>query len=159
MDGAWARTAAMLAPYEGSTEDRGILMMDSEQLFEHARLAAENGFSMAVHAIGDRANHEVLDAYQQLRTYEHDHGFIGPAPPHRTRAGTPPQDVRRLSSWGYRAMQPIHATSDDMLMADRYWAAAPGVALRPTASWGLAWLSVQMRPSKRQTPSWGCMLR
>ena len=103
-------------------DDRGILMMDAEQLFEHARLAAENGLSMAVHAIGDRANHEVLDAYQQLRAYERDH-LASPGLRHRIEHVQliHPDDAGRLAALGVIAsMQPIHATSD-MLMADRYW--------------------------------------
>ena len=86
------------------------------------RLAAENGLSMAVHAIGDRANRETLDAYERLRGYERD------------ELGTPdlrhriehvqllhPADAGRLAALNVIAsMQPIHATSD-MLMADRYW--------------------------------------
>ena len=123
MDGALGpQTAAMFAPYEGTVDDRGILMMDAEELFEHARLAAKNGLSMAVHAIGDRAVHEVLDAYLQLRTYEHDHlGSLGLR--HRIEhvQVIHPADARRLATINVIAStQPIHATSD-MLMADRYW--------------------------------------
>ena len=123
MDGALGpQTAAMFAPYEGTADNRGILMMDAEQLFEHARLAAENGLSMAVHAIGDRAVHEVLDAYQQLRLYEHDHlGSLGLR--HRIEhvQVIHPADAGRLAELKVIAsMQPIHATSD-MLMTDRYW--------------------------------------
>ena len=123
MDGALGpQTAAMLAPYEGSADERGILMMDAEQLFEHARLAAENGLPMAVHAIGDRAVHEVLNAYQQLRRYEH--AQLG-APDLRHRIEhvqlLHPDDAGRLAELGIIAsMQPIHATSD-LYMADRYW--------------------------------------
>jgi len=123
MDGALGpQTAAMLAPYEGSTEDCGILMMDAEQLFEHARLAAENGLSMAVHAIGDRANREVLDAYQRLRAYERDH-LASPGLRHRIEHVQllHPADAGRLAALNVIAsMQPMHATSD-MLMADRHW--------------------------------------
>jgi predicted amidohydrolase YtcJ len=62
-DGALGtRTAAMLKPYEGEPENRGLLMLDSEALFEQGQLAVENGLSLAVHAIGDNANHEVLKA-------------------------------------------------------------------------------------------------
>jgi hypothetical protein len=123
MDGALGpQTAAMLAAYEGSGDNRGLLMMDAEQLFEHARLAADSGLSMAVHAIGDRANHEVLEAFLQLRVYERKH-LDTPSLRHRIehvqlihRA-----DAGRLAALGIIAsMQPIHATSD-MLMADRYW--------------------------------------
>jgi predicted amidohydrolase YtcJ len=123
MDGALGpQTAAMFAPYEGTLDDRGILLMDSEELFEHAHLAVENGFNMAVHAIGDRANHEVLDAYQHLRAYERDH-LASPGLRHRIEhvQVIHPDDAGRLAELQVIAsMQPIHATSD-MVMADRYW--------------------------------------
>lgn len=73
MDGALGpRTAAMIQSYENEPENRGILNMDAEELFESGRQAVEAGLSLAVHAIGDRANHEVLDAYEQLRRLERD---------------------------------------------------------------------------------------
>jgi predicted amidohydrolase YtcJ len=123
MDGALGpQTAAMLAPYEGSDDDRGILMMDAAELFEHARLAAENGLSMAVHAIGNRANREVLDAYERLRAYERDQ-LDSPHLRHRIEhvQVIQPADAGRLAALNVIAsMQPLHATSD-MVMADRYW--------------------------------------
>jgi predicted amidohydrolase YtcJ len=123
MDGALGpQTAAMLAPYEGLTDDCGMLMMDAEQLFEHARLAADNGLSMAVHAIGDRANREALDAYQRLRAHERDH-LASPPLRHRIEHVQllHPADAGRLAALNLIAsMQPMHATSD-MLMADRHW--------------------------------------
>lgn len=133
MDGALGpQTAAMLEPFEGSG-DRGLLLMDAAQLFEHARLAAENGLSMAVHAIGDRANREALDAYERLRAYERDH-LGSPELRHRIEHVQllHPADAGRLASLGIVAsMQPLHATSD-MLTADRTWGerAALSYALR-----------------------------
>ncbi len=122
MDGALGpRTAAMFQPYLNDGENRGILNMDGEHLFEIARRAADAGLGMSVHAIGDRANHEVLEAYEQLRRYERDQGL--PALRHRIEhvQVLHPDDAVRLSALGIVAsMQPIHATSD-MLMADRYW--------------------------------------
>jgi len=122
MDGALGpRTAAMLQPYLNEPGNRGILNMDAEELFESGRRAVEVGLSMAVHAIGDRANHEVLDAYDQLRRFERDRGL----PPLRHRIEhvqiLHPDDISRLAELGVIAsMQPIHATSD-MNMADQYW--------------------------------------
>jgi predicted amidohydrolase YtcJ len=122
MDGALGpRTAAMFQPYLNENENRGILNMDGEQLFEIARRAADVGLSMAVHAIGDRANHEVLDAYEQLRRYERACGLT----PLRHRIEhvqvLHSADVMRLAELDVIAsMQPIHATSD-MMMADRFW--------------------------------------
>ncbi len=130
MDGALGpQTAAMLEPYAGSTDDYGILLLDAGQLFEQARLAAENGLSMAVHAIGDRAVRAVLDAYQQVRAYEREHltalpdGFPAAGLRHRIEHVQliHPADAGRLAALDIIAsMQPLHATSD-MRMADRYW--------------------------------------
>mgnify|MGYP001274419488 CR=1 FL=1 len=122
MDGALGpRTAAMFQPYEGEPENKGILNMDGEELFEHARKAADVGLSMTVHAIGDKANHEVLNAYEQLRAYEIQHNL--PHLRHRIEhvQVIHPEDAPRLAKLNVIAsMQPIHATSD-MYSADRYW--------------------------------------
>ncbi|HMB25405.1 MAG: amidohydrolase, partial [Chloroflexota bacterium] len=122
MDGALGpHTAAMFQPYVGDENNRGILNMDSEELFEHGRKAAQVGLAMTVHAIGDRANHEVLDAFEQLRSYEKENHL--PALRHRIEhvQVLHPDDVKRLGAMNVIAsMQPIHATSD-MFMADEFW--------------------------------------
>ncbi|HLO15938.1 MAG TPA: amidohydrolase [Anaerolineales bacterium] len=122
MDGALGpHTAAMFQPYIGEEENRGILNMDGEELFEYGRKAAQVGLAMTVHAIGDRANHEVLNAYEQLRAYEAEKHL--PALRHRIEhvQVLHPDDVARLGKMNIIAsMQPIHATSD-MLMADAFW--------------------------------------
>jgi predicted amidohydrolase YtcJ len=122
MDGALGpRTAAMFQPYEGEAGNKGILNMDGEGLFELARRAADVGLGMTVHAIGDRANHEVLNAYEQLRAYETQKGL--PHLRHRIEhvQVLHPDDALRLARLNVVAsMQPVHATSD-MLMADKYW--------------------------------------
>lgn len=122
MDGALGpHTAAMFQPYLGEESNRGILNMDGEELFEHGRKAAQVGLGMTVHAIGDRANHEVLDAYEQLRAYEAEHRL--PHLRHRIEhvQVIHPDDAPRLARLNIIAsMQPIHATSD-MLMADQFW--------------------------------------
>jgi predicted amidohydrolase YtcJ len=122
MDGALGpRTAAMFQPYLNEPENRGILNMDAEELFEAGRQALEVGLSMAVHALGDRANHEVLDAYEQLRRFERGQSLL----PLRHRIEhlqlIHPDDASRLADLGVIAsMQPTHATSD-MEMSDQYW--------------------------------------
>jgi hypothetical protein len=128
-DGALGpQTAAMLQPYEGSASERGMLLMDGEQLYEQGRKAVENGLALAVHAIGDRANHEVLEGFAQLRALERELAAKpGATEPPRLRHRIEhvqllhPQDTGRLAELGVIAsMQPIHATSD-MHMAERYW--------------------------------------
>jgi len=121
-DGALGpRTAAMFQPYEENPSERGMLLLDAEEILEFGRRAVEHGFGLAIHAIGDRANHEVLNAFEQLRLHEKTHNL--PARRHRIEhvQVIHPQDRGRLAQLGIVAsMQPIHATSD-MEMADRYW--------------------------------------
>lgn len=121
-DGALGpHTAAMLSPYEDEPENTGLLFLDGEEIFEHGQKASAAGLSLAIHAIGDRANHEVLKAYTQLRDYETLHQLGKPR--HRIEhvQCLHPDDLDRLAGLDVIAsVQPIHATSD-MLMADRYW--------------------------------------
>jgi len=121
-DGALGpRTAAMLQPYDSEPENRGMLLLDGEALVEIFEEAARSGFGMTVHAIGDRANHEVLNAYGLLRKFEVAQGL--PRRRHRIEhlQVLHPDDLARPSELDViSSMQPIHATSD-MEMADRYW--------------------------------------
>ncbi|MFZ0549054.1 MAG: amidohydrolase [Candidatus Promineifilaceae bacterium] len=122
-DGALGpRTAAMLAPYEGEPENRGIVVTDKEEMFAYASKASANGLSVTVHAIGDRANHDILDVYEAVRGEEAAR-MDGAALRHRIEHVQilHSADFERLAALNVIAsMQPIHATSD-MEMADRYW--------------------------------------
>lgn len=114
-------TAAMLQPYNSDSSNYGMLLMDNEQIFEQGQQAVLNGLSVAIHAIGDRANHEVLLAYNQLRGFERENGL--PELRHRIEHVQilHPDDYGQLARLGIIAsMQPIHATSD-MYVADRQW--------------------------------------
>jgi predicted amidohydrolase YtcJ len=111
----------MFRPYLNEPENKGFLNMDGEQFFEYGCQAAESGLSMTAHAIGDRALHEVLNGFEQLRAYERERGL----PPLRHRIEhvqiVHPDDALRLGRLGIIAsMQPIHAVSD-MLTAEKYW--------------------------------------
>jgi predicted amidohydrolase YtcJ len=128
-DGALGpHTAAMLQAYENEPENFGILMLDQEEIFEYGRIATQNGLSLAVHAIGDRAVHELLNAYEQLRRFEYENKL--PQMRHRVEHVQliHDKDRARLAELGVMAsMQPIHAISD-MDMADRYWGTRAGGA-------------------------------
>ena len=121
-DGALGpHTAAMLSPYVDDPGNRGMLLLDREQIFDHGRRAAVAGFPMTVHAIGDAANHEVLEGYRALREYERETGL--PKRRHRIEHVQliHPDDLGRLAEMDVIAsMQPIHATSD-MHAADKFW--------------------------------------
>jgi predicted amidohydrolase YtcJ len=135
-DGALgSRTAAMIAPYEGEPDNLGIVVTDKEEMLEKARQASAGGLSVTVHAIGDRANHDVLDVYEFLRREERERK--SPRLRHRIEHVQilHPSDLGRLASLDVIAsMQPIHATSD-MDMADRYW----GDRARYSYAWRTMW--------------------
>jgi predicted amidohydrolase YtcJ len=120
-DGALGpRTAAMVAPYENDPENYGIVVTDKESMLEKGRRAQENGLSITVHAIGDRANHDVLDVYQALRKEQPDHRLR-----HRIEHVQllHPDDLQRVAQLGAIAsMQPTHAMSD-METAVAHWGA------------------------------------
>lgn len=120
-DGALgARTAHMLAPFEGEPDNCGIAVADADHLREVIGQASRAGIASFAHAIGDRANREVLDAVEASRSIG-DH--VGPPLRHRIEHVQllHPDDIPRLGLLGVIAsMQPIHATQD-MLLADALW--------------------------------------
>ena len=120
-DGALgARTAHMLAPFEGEPGNYGIAIATAEHLRKIVGKASRAGIASFVHAIGDRANREVLDAIEASRR-----AGEGPHLRHRIEHAQilHPDDVPRLAKLGVIAsMQPIHATQD-MLLADSLWGA------------------------------------
>jgi predicted amidohydrolase YtcJ len=158
MDGALGpHTAAMFQPYIGEEDNRGILNMDGEELFEHGRKAAQVGLGLTVHAIGDRANHEVLDAYEQLRNYETENHL--PHSRHRIEhvQVIHPDDAPRLAQLSVIAsMQPIHATSD-MLMADRFWGERSRLAyaMKTQLDFGARLALGSDAPVELPNPFWG----
>jgi predicted amidohydrolase YtcJ len=160
-DGALGpHTAAMLQPYEDDPQNMGILMLDAEQLLEYGQLAVRNGINLAVHAIGDRANHEVLNAYVHLRELEH---FVQKPFKAQLRHRIEhvqvlhPDDVSRLSELNIIAsMQPIHATSD-MVMADQFWGkrAVLAYAWREQITRGAKLIFGSDAPVESPNPFWG----
>ena len=167
-DGALGpRTAAMLQPYEDEPENRGIAMFDAEELYEYGRQAVENGLSLAVHAIGDRANHEVLEAYRQIRAFEDELRITKrevesvrlPHLRHRIEHVQiiHPDDAPRLAALNIIAsMQPIHAASD-YPAADRYWGkrAANSYAWRTLLDYRTRLAFGSDAPVDSPNPFWG----
>jgi predicted amidohydrolase YtcJ len=113
-----SQTANMLEPFSGQTGNTGIAIHGKEELCDLVRRAAEAGLACAIHAIGDRANRWVLDAFEAARPVARRFGL-------RQRIEHAqllhPDDLARLAGLGVVAsMQPIHCTSDRDA-ADRYW--------------------------------------
>lgn len=101
--GLSGQTAALFSPYLGGNE-RGVLRLDSKVFLHLAQEAADAGFRIATHAIGDEAIQFVLDVYQNMRPAAHtNHPF------RLEHVGFPSQqnlDIMRRIGVG-AAMQPI----------------------------------------------------
>lgn len=155
-DGALGpQTAAMLNPYEGSTSI-GMLFLESAEIVELGRKALPAGISMAVHAIGDRANREVINGYAQLNQM----GLVAKNQlPLRIEHVQllDPRDMQRLAEFRITAsMQPIHAPSD-RLMADRHWGnrCAHAYAWKTVKDSGAALIFGSDAPVESPNPYWG----
>ena len=115
-DGALgSHSAAMLEPYAGEPDNVGIEVTPPGELREMVLRASEGGIACALHAIGDRANRNALDAFQHVR----ERG-VGGGLRHRIEHAQHlhADDLPRFAPLGVIAsMQPIHQTSD-MYVAD-----------------------------------------
>jgi predicted amidohydrolase YtcJ len=112
MDGTLgSQTAWML---DGS----GVRITSGEQLAEIVRDAAGIGWPVGVHAIGDRANREALDAFERTRDAWQPLGLRQRIEHAQCLA---PEDVARFAQIGVAAsVQFSHAPSDEQL-AKRFW--------------------------------------
>jgi predicted amidohydrolase YtcJ len=104
--GAW-----LLEPYEDLPASTGLALVQPESVARTAELALANGFQLAVHAIGDRANREVLDIYE--RTFAAQPDVADPRWRIEHAQHLHPADIPRFGQLGViAAMQGVHATSD-----------------------------------------------
>jgi len=105
--GAW-----LLAPYTDMPETSGLAVEPLTQIARTADLAIANDYQLATHAIGDRANREILNLYEAAWQKAAVDGR-----PLRWRIEhsqhLDPEDVPRFAELGVIAsMQGVHATSD-----------------------------------------------
>jgi predicted amidohydrolase YtcJ len=128
MDGALgSRTAAMLDPYEGQPENRGLLTTTADETERLVRDAAGGGIGVAIHAIGDRAVHAALDGIEAaLRCDAKLAEETGkPTAARRFRLEhvqlATPSDIERMARLGVAgSVQPFHAVHDRPA-ALRHW--------------------------------------
>ena len=118
IDGALgSRGAALIEDYSDDAGNHGLLMMSPEQMVDVSARAKDCGVQVATHAIGDRGNRVVLDAYEQVlgNDADSDHRWRIEHAQILTEA-----DIPRFAALGVIAsMQPTHATSDMPWAADR----------------------------------------
>jgi predicted amidohydrolase YtcJ len=104
--GAW-----LLEPYRDLPSSTGLNTSPIDALHETARLAIERGFQLCVHAIGDRANREVLDVYEQAFEEHPEAEDLRWRVEHAQHLHV--ADVPRFGELAViAAMQGVHATSD-----------------------------------------------
>lgn len=109
--GAWLKQA-----YADKPDTTGLALLTPAQLKNKMSRAAMDGFQVAVHAIGDRANDEILSAIEEMqvtfsgdRRWRVEHAQI-----------VDPLDVSRFAKAGAIAsMQPVHQTSDRTMAENR----------------------------------------
>jgi predicted amidohydrolase YtcJ len=112
IDGALgSRGAWLLDPYTDQPGSSGLNTEDTEDIRRTAELAIEHGYQLAVHAIGDRANRETLDLYEQEFRRHPDQRDLRWRIEHAQHLSS--ADIPRFAKLGViAAMQGIHCTSD-----------------------------------------------
>lgn len=102
--GAWLKT-----PYHDKPDTRGLRFLTDAELAAQAEQAASGGYQLAIHAIGDAANAQVISTYESLnRRFKGDRRW---RIEHMQIAD--PADLKRLKPARIIAsMQPTHQTSD-----------------------------------------------
>ena len=111
--GAW-----LLQPYEDLPQSTGLNTVTIEELERIASLCKEHSWQLCVHAIGDRANQEVLDAYEKIL------GESAQSTDHRWRIEhaqhIAAEDLPRFNELKViPAMQANHCTSDALFVIER----------------------------------------
>jgi predicted amidohydrolase YtcJ len=119
-DGALgSRGAWMLEPYDDDPGNSGHNTIPLEDIQAAARLALQNGYQLGTHAIGDRANREVLDLYEAAFASAPDAALDARFRIEHSQI-LHPDDVSRFAELGViAAMQGIHAISDGPWTPDR----------------------------------------
>jgi predicted amidohydrolase YtcJ len=114
-DGALgSRGAALLHDYSDEPGNQGLMFISEAEMESAVRQVIACGLQVSVHAIGDAANRQVLDAYENAIS-----DFPDNPGRHRIEHAQVlhADDIPRFAKLGViAAMQPTHATSD------MYWA-------------------------------------
>lgn len=112
IDGALgAHGAWLLEPYADLPSSTGLNVTPVEEIEETAKIAIENDFQLNIHAIGDRANREVLDIYEKTFRAYPDKKDLRWRIEHAQHLH--PDDIPRFGQLGVIAsMQAVHCTSD-----------------------------------------------
>lgn len=123
-DGALgSRGAALFEPYTDAPNTKGMITTSEAGVYDLTRRCLARGFQVATHAIGDAANHQVLDAYE--KALKQAPGAASGTSASASVGGNDARlriehaqvlaaaDIPRFAELGVIAsMQPTHCTSD-----------------------------------------------
>lgn len=111
--GAW-----LLAPYTDLPTSTGLVLKPVAAIERTARIALAHGFQVNIHAIGDRANREVLNVYERIFRDNPDKHDLRWRIEHAQHVD--PTDIPRFKQLGVIAsMQGVHTISDGPWVAKR----------------------------------------
>jgi hypothetical protein len=117
-DGALgSRGAAMLEPYSDQPGQRGLLFMTDAQMRQKVATALAAGYQVNVHAIGDAANRQVLNAFESAYREVGGRELRNRIEHAQVVALSDIPRFRQLNL--IASMQPTHATSDMNMAQDR----------------------------------------
>ena len=119
IDGALgSRGAWLLEPYSDAPHLSGLNLIPIESAEKTAELAIEHDYQLCIHAIGDRANREVLDVFEASFKANPDKKDLRWRVEHAQHLH--PDDIARFGTLGVVAsMQGVHCTSDASWVPDR----------------------------------------
>lgn len=118
-DGALGtRSAWFLQPYSDAPGVTGKNVTPMSEIARIAEISARDGFQLSVHAIGDRANHETLNLFQEVFRQDPAAHALRWRIEHAQHLA--PGDIPRFAQLGVIAsMQSIHACSDVPMVIPR----------------------------------------
>ena len=112
IDGALgSRGAWLLEPYADKPDSTGLNTTPVEDIRATAQLAMQHGYQLCVHAIGDRANRETLNIFEEAFKANPDKKDVRWRVEHAQHLN--PADIPRFGALGVIAsMEGVHCTSD-----------------------------------------------
>jgi predicted amidohydrolase YtcJ len=112
MDGALgSRGAWLLEPYTDKPDSTGLNIDDPADIRRTAELAIAHNYQLCIHAIGDRANREVLNIYESVFREHPEKKDLRWRVEHAQHLSA--ADIPRFGQLGViAAMQAVHCTSD-----------------------------------------------
>lgn len=117
-DGALgSRGAALKEYYSDDPGNRGLLFNTEDYFYEQIKKVSNAGFQVGIHAIGDKANHIILNAFERAFN-----SGVSKESRHRIEHAqiVTVDEIHRFGELNIIAsMQPIHATSDMNMAEDR----------------------------------------